>query len=1028
MATASNAADGIETLSGNHLPPEASLDAAADSLFEAVAAAPPRRPVSTYRLQLHAGFRLEAAEKAADYLHALGVSDLYLSPYLAAGQGSTHGYDVIDHGRVNPEVGDDATHARFVERLQSLGMGRVLDLVPNHMGSSTTNLFMLDVLENGPTAPGAAFFDIEWSPVKASLAGHVLFPVLEDLYGKVLERGLITIEREGGSFWVAYHERRLPLRPRTYADVLRRRPDAFREQFSIDDEDAGEYLSIADSAAHLDDHAVEAFVREKEVIKRRIKALCDASPRVRAFLDANVASFRGTPGDAGSFDALHELLEKQVYRLAYWRVASEEINFRRFFDVTGLAGIRVENPTVFDYAHRLPFSWVDAGGVTALRIDHPDGLADPLGYFQKLQERLFVQACRKEAVGRGLQAQWLDLEGRVVERFRRETAADPYGPLARRFPIVAEKILSTGETLPADWPIDGTVGYEFLNAVNGLFVDPQGTDAIEAAYREFTGDAEPYAEALHDAKRLVERDLLASEMNLLLSQLDRAASAHRHTRDFTLNDLRRALTEVVACFRVYRTYLRPGSPLSAGDRAVIKQAVDSANERLPMVDASVFEFVRRMLELETPPGVSDDERAQWAKFVVRFQQTTGPVQAKGLEDTLFYRRVPLVSLNEVGGDPSTWGNPPSAFHALNEHRLEAWPGGLSTTATHDTKRGEDARIRISVISELSDEWTTRLARWRQRNAGKKAPAGGKPECPDAREEYLLYQTLIGAWPMEPGSEAPAQEFVDRVKAYMVKAVSEAKRNTSWIDPDPSYKVALAKFVGDVLTVDPGPFLKDFLEFQRRVARVAVVCGLSQAVLKLASPGPADVYQGCELWDFSMVDPDNRRPVDFEARAGLLASFRRRLESGTPRAELARALFDAPEDGAVKLFVVSTLLNHRLANPELYLRGSYRPLDTVGPHQGRLVAFARCFEGRCVIASAPRLLAGLMGEDGGVEPLGPDVWGGTGLTVSDMQPGRWRDVLTDRVVETRANGRIDLGDVFVSLPVAILASEPDDHTS
>lgn len=1016
--------------------PDTALEPRADALFEAERRAthvhPLRRPTGTYRLQLHAGFRLDDLDRVVDYLHALGVSDVYLSPYLAARAGSTHGYDVIDHGRINPEVGDEPAHARLTAHLGRLGMGRVLDIVPNHMGSSPTNLYMLDVLENGPQARWSGFFDIDWSPVRESLEGRILLPILEDLYGKVLEAGLLVLEREGGSFWIRYHDRRLPLRPRSYADVLGRREEVFRERFDSEDEDVLEYLSIREACRRLPacrfctSDEVDLIRREKEVIKRRLARLCDQSPRVRAFLDENVASFRGKEGDPHSFDALHQLLEEQVYRLAYWRVASEEINYRRFFDVTDLAGIRVEDPEVFEYAHRLIFRWVREGGVTALRIDHPDGLADPLGYFRRLQERLFLMACQDRLASDGHDADWPRIAPLVRRRYNEALAAEPTGPLARRFPIVVEKILSTGEKLPANWPIDGTVGYEYLNALNGLFVDPASSETVDAVYREFTHDPDAFAEALHESKVYVERNLLASELNSLLSQLNRVASGGRKSRDFTLNDLRRVLIEVVACFRVYRTYIRPGEEVSARDREYIEQAVARARRRLPTVDRSVFDFVRDVLLLNTPADLSDGDRAGWARFLVRFQQTTGPVQAKGLEDTTFYRQVPLVSLNEVGGDPSRWATSPSAFHALNILRLTEWPGGLSTTATHDTKRGEDARIRINVISELADEWRTRLARWSRWNARKKAVVN-EVECPDPREEYLLYQTLLGAWPFSDADTAPA-DLVERVQAYVVKAASEAKRNTTWTDPDPSYKEQLARYVGEILKGDDAlPFLNDFLPFQRRVARVGVVHSLGQTLLKLGSPGAADVYQGCELWDLSMVDPDNRRPVDFAAREAILRRIETELASGRPRHELARALIDDPADGAIKLYLVATVLKFRRENPALFLQGSYRPVEASGHEKDRVVAFVRSYEGQTVLVVAPRLVAGLMGDDGRRSPVGPDVWGDTELVAPEPSPARWRDALTGRLVEVDTWGdrrSLPIGVLFETLPVAFLVAEPN----
>jgi (1->4)-alpha-D-glucan 1-alpha-D-glucosylmutase len=983
---------------------------------------------------VHGKFGLEAVEKVVDYLHELGITDCYLSPFLDARPGSTHGYDVFDHGRINPEIGDEASHARLVARLRERGMGRVLDIVPNHMGVGGRNKFWIDVLETGPQAQSSRFFDIDWDPVRGELEGRVLIPLLEDLYGKVLDASLIVLERDGGSFWVRYHDHRLPLNPRSYARVLGRLADVFRSRFDPDDGDVSEYLSILASIRRLpprdsmDPADVAHIRREKEIIKKRIFRLCDESPRLRDFIDEGVRSFQGTPGDPASFDALHELLEDQVYRLAFWRVATEEINYRRFFDINELAGLRTEDPKIFDLTHSLILQWTREGGVTGLRIDHPDGLSDPRGYFRRLQERLFLHACNKRLEAEGREYLWGEVVGPLREKFREALLADPSSPLARRFPIVAEKILSRGERLPNDWPIDGTVGYGYLNVLNGVFVDQKAEEAIDAIYREFTGDLEPFAEVLHASKLLVEDRLLASELTTLTAQLNRVSNRIRTYRDLTLNDLRRALREVMACFRVYRTYLQPGSPLSPFDHDIIEQAVARARSRKPTIDESIFTFLRGVLLKEMPEGLPSTVRALWEQFVTRFQQTTGPLQAKGLEDTAFYRQVRLASLNEVGADPSRFGNSPAIFHALNARRLAEWPGGLSTTATHDTKRGEDARARINVLSELPDDWRTRLARWSRWNARKKVDLDGKI-APDAPEEHLLYQTLIGAWPFEEMSETPSPAFVERVQGYLVKAAREAKRNTSWIDPDPTYTDTLARFVAEILQgEDARPFLEDFIDFQGRVARVGVVNSLAQALLKLASPGVADIYQGCELWDFSLVDPDNRRPVDYELRAGLLARIRDELASGKPRVELARHLFEHPEDGAIKLYLIWTVLNHRRAHQATYEQGSYRPLEALGENRDRAVALLRRRDDQSFLAVAPRLVAGLMGDDATRAPVGRDVWGDTRLILPDhASTSRWRNLLTDQTIEAQPDpesGRstLDLASIFSDIPVALLVED------
>ena len=999
----------------------------ADRLFDAerqaLADHPPRRPVSTYRMQLHKGFPLAQARAVVPYLHDLGVVDAYLSPFLDARPGSTHGYDVFDHSRINPEVGDDAEHARFAAALAERGMGRVLDIVPNHMGIKGPNRYWLDVLELGPYSPYASFFDIDWHPVKDELEGRVLLPILEDHYGRVLEDGKLAVEREGGRFFLHYHDVKLPLAPRSYGAILGLAATELTGRFDPGDAPALELRSIQAAAEALPSrHSdrpedVEQRLRERSVLPRRLARLCDESPAMCALVDRAVETLRGQPGDPASFDTLNDLLEAQVYRLAYWRVAAQEINYRRFFDINDLAGLRVEDPSVYATVHAKIFEWLADGGVSALRIDHPDGLADPSEYFRRLQESAFLIRCRARFDAEGADpADWPETESALREKYRVESAQSG-SPLARPLSVVAEKILSRGEDLPEDWPIDGTVGYEYLNALNGLFIDPSAAEAIDALYAEFTGDREPFPEVLYRSKLLIAHASLASEINTLSRQLNRVSEHDRRSRDFTLNDLRLAIRQVVACFPVYRTYLTPGEPISARDQGVIEQAVARARKRTPAIDYSLFDFLRSALMMEPVEGMSAEGERLREVFVRRFQQATGPIQAKGLEDTAFYRQVPLVSRNEVGADAARFGNSPGVFHALNAQRLSRWPGGLSTTATHDTKRGEDARIRIDALSEMPDEWRTRLARWSRINARSKSEAKGMI-APSALEEYLYYQALIGAWPWNDSEETPPG-FVERITGYMLKAIREAKVNTSWNDPDPSYCEAVSRFVEATLAgPDSSAFLRDFLPFQRRISRVGMVHSLSQALVKVASPGVPDVYQGCELWDFSLVDPDNRRPVDYEGRARSLA----RIDAAGSRSELARDLFAAPEDGAIKQYVLATALRHRREHPDLYAQGTYRPLEADGAHKGRVVAFGRHREGRSVIAAGARLVAPLMGDEARAAPVG-EVWEDTRLILPEGAiPTRWRDLLTDRTIEIGDEHVASLAEVFAVLPVALLVAE------
>ena len=1000
--------------------------AVADALFQSIVSEPPpRRPASTYRVQMHAGFTFNDLTAAVDYLNTLGISDVYLSPFLKAKPGSTHGYDVFDHGRINPEIGDEASHQHLIETLQAAGMGRLLDVVPNHMGINGPNPFWLDVLECGAISPSARFFDIDWYPVKAELENRVLLPILEDQYGKVLESGKLRLERVGGSLYIHYYDTRLPLAPRSYALVLGHRLPELQSRFAPDDPRLQEYISIWSVAHRLpgrfshDPEDIDQTLREKEVIKRRLERLCREAPEICEFLDETLRDFAGNPDDPGSYDPMHELLEAQVYRLAYWRTAADEINYRRFFDINDLAGLRTEDPSVFDESHRLILRWVGEGGVTGLRIDHPDGLADPLGYFQRLQERVLLQEALRRHLASGSQVNWRPIRDALTRLHRERLDADP--SYARRYPIVVEKILSRGETLPAEWPVDGTVGYEYLNTINGLFIDPSASESIDATYAEFTGDRRPFADILYESKRTILTVALASELNVLARQLNRVSENDRRSRDFTLYELRRALREVIASFQVYRTYIRPGDPVSQRDVNYVDQAIARARHRDPSLDASVFAFVRESLLLEHPPASSEKAKRLREAFVVRFQQITGPAQAKGLEDTAFYRHYPLASRNEVGADPSRFGISPATFHAANAERLKDWPGTLGPTATHDTKRGEDTRLRIDALGEVPDDWKTHLARWSRWNSRFKSTRGDAP-VPDTSEEYLLYQTLLGAWPLDALDDAPPEEFVNRIQLYMSKSLREAKRNTSWTDRDTGYVDAVSKFVADILTgPESGPFLKDFIPFQRRLARAAMIHSLSQTLLKVLSPGIPDVYQGTELWDLSLVDPDNRRPVDYDRRRSILTDIRRRLDSGESRASLASSLLASPNDGAIKLYTLWTALNERRARPDLYATGAYRPLEFEGARKSHLVGFSRYLPnlgGSLLIV--PRLVNRLTDPDR--LPLGPDTWTDTLVHLppaSDIP--RYRNLLTDELHEPTPGDTpsLPISTLLQTFPAALL---------
>ncbi|MHB1161660.1 MAG: malto-oligosyltrehalose synthase [Chloroflexota bacterium] len=995
-----------------------------------------RLPVSTYRLQFNGGFTFDAARSVVHYLHSLGVTDCYSSPYLQARPGSPHGYDVCDHGALNADLGSREQYEAFVAELKKHGMGQLLDVVANHMSSwETSNAKWLDVLENGPSSPYAAFFDIDWHPLRSDtrLEDRVLLPILGDAYGTVLENQELILDYEEGAFFVDYYQHRLPVDPKSYLGILQPCAADLEGQMEPEDEGLLELRSVLTALTHLPDRSesspesVMERQREKEVIKRRLRTLCDGSEPVRQAIEHALEVFRGVRGDAASFDRLDELLEQQPYRLAHWQVAAEEINYRRFFDVNDLVALRQEDPAVFEETHRLVLELLREGKVTGLRIDHPDGLWDPVGYFARLQESYL----RELSWGRMPEGEessgnrWAALKECLASRLERERGDGSGSLLTKPLYIVAEKILSSGEALPGDWPIHGTTGYEFASAVNGIFVDGGSSKLFDLLYRRFTGRDTDIRQLVNSSKKMVMRVSLASEMNMLGYQLKRIAARYRKYRDFTLNSLTFALREVVACLPVYRTYIGDGGlGVDPRDRTYVEGATEEAKRRNASTAPALFDFVRDILLLRWPEGIGEEDRTELLNFVRKFQQTTGPVMAKATEDTAFYVHNRLLSLNEVGGDPGQFGTPVSFFHQQNAERQKRWPLSLLATSTHDTKRSEDVRARIDVLSELPQEWKVAVTHWSRLNRKRRAKLLGQ-EVPSRNEEYYLYQTLLGAWPLEPIADADYRAFVERMEAHMVKAIKEAKVNTSWVNPNVAYEEAMQGFVRSALDrVHANPFLKDFRQLQERVAYYGMFNSLSQTLLKIASPGVPDFYQGTELWDLSLVDPDNRRPVDYELRAKMLEGLRERISSPEQDPlELAKELLDSKADGRVKMFVSHLGLSYRREHPDVFREGAYLPLQTTGQRGEHLVAFALRNGPRMVVVVVPRLVARLT-RGQMIPPVGAELWEGGHVRLPASESGKsYRNVFTREVVEVvpLEGGGVGLpaASVLAAFPVALL---------
>lgn len=882
-------------------------------------------PVCTYRLQLHPGFGFAAASEAVSYLAGMGVSHLYCSPYLQAATGSTHGYDVVDPTRVNAELGGDSGHKEMLLALDRASMGQILDLVPNHMAiPGRENPWWWDVLENGPSSPYASYFDVDWDSSEDRWPNRVLLPVLGDHYGRVLEAGEFQLVQDLGAFTLEYHEHSFPVDPSSLSGLLARAAHKCGSDLLGF---LAECCSRLPRPTVTKRREVIRRHRDKAVIAGLLAGLCAESGPKRAIED-EVDRINQDP------DALDRILDEQNYRLAWWRTAGRDLGYRRFFDINSLAGMRVENEEVFAATHALPLEWVREGSVQGLRIDHPDGLRDPAGYFMRLRE-----ACPEA---------W----------------------------ILAEKILEPGEEVPPDWPIEGTTGYDFLNLAAGLFIDQSNEAFLTDFYVSFCGIEQNFKALVRACKEMVIRDLLGSELNRLTSLFVAVCERHRRHRDYTRHELQDALLRVGASFPVYRSYVRTGSGekepvVSQADKYYVREAVALAAEEAPEPDAELLSFLEDLLLLEIPGDLEGE-------LAMRFQQFTAPVMAKSVEDTAFYRYNRLVCLNEVGGDPGRFGVPPQEFHRQAEMALEKRPFSLLAGSTHDTKRGEDVRARLCLISEIPEKWRNQVLSWSQMNRKHK-----RNERPDPNTEYFIYQTLVGAWPIS----------IDRLETYLEKAMREAKENTSWTRPDEAYEKDVQNFARALL--EDGKFCREMEAFLEPLIPAGRVNSLSQTLIRMTFPGVPDIYQGCELWDMSLVDPDNRREVDFDLRQRLLAEL-----PGLGVQEIMERM----EEGLPKMWLIRQALGLRHSRPHAFgPDGEYRPVYARGKKSEHAVAFLRGGE---VLTVVPRLFLGLGGD-----------WEDT---VLDLPPGGWDNVLTG---ESFAGGMIELSRLLDKFPVALCARDP-----
>ncbi|MDA9101320.1 malto-oligosyltrehalose synthase [Omnitrophica bacterium] len=948
-------------------------------------------PSSTYRLQLHKDFGFSVAAGILDYLKELGLGAIYASPFLTASKGSTHGYDVTDPAALNPELGGPADFEKFCEALHGRGLKQIMDVVANHMGiGQGENKYWQDVLENGPSSVYARYFDIDWDPKNRHLRNKVLIPVLGDHYGKVLENQEIVLSYAEGEFKIQYWQHALPVAPKTYPLILEQGLDELKKQFEPNDAKFGEFLSIVTAFKNLPARTetgpekISLRNREKEIAKSRLHKLVTSEGNIRQYVQSRVQVFNGTPGEPESFNLLDGLLNQQAYRVAYWRVAAEEINYRRFFDINELAAVRTEDEETFRFYHELIFKLLAAGKVHGLRIDHPDGLYDPPAYYRRLQKQYLMQSLSDQKT----------VETRELARLLDNEEFASAAPLY----VVVEKILDRKEPLPEDWQVHGTVGYDFLNTLNGLFIERQAEKEMDAIYEEFTGRKIDFDEVTYEKKKFFALVNLASEISHLAHRLSKVSEKSRYTRDFTLNNLTVALREVIACFPVYRTYLSPrGESVCERDGKYIRIAIEKAKRKTPALAADVYDFLADVLTLQFK-GRGGAEEREYRDFILRFQQLTGPVMAKGMEDTAFYIYNRLISLNEVGADPTHFGVSPADFHKNNQDRANDWPGTLLAASTHDTKRSEDVRMRIHVLTELAGEWRTELVKWVTTNEKYKTEVGGQP-APDRNTEYFIYQTLLGVWPNERLEDEAYEDLTGRISQAVHKSIREAKTKTSWLSPQPEYEEAVAKFVAQILKRgEENHFLRLFAPFQKKIAECGFFNSLSACVLRAGSPGVMDIYQGDEIWNYALVDPDNRRPVDYPKRKALLSQMRSLCAQPGQRLEAVQAFLKQRADGRIKLFVICGALHARAKFQPLFTGGDYLPVQVEGEKKNYVVAFLRRKGDRFALVLGARYFSSMLNGDGQVD-LSPSFWQDTRL----LLPREWAaqaltDIFTGRQIK------------------------------
>ncbi|MGB3204942.1 MAG: malto-oligosyltrehalose synthase [Crinalium sp.] len=928
-----------------------------------------RIPTSTYRIQFNSAFTFNDAQKIIDYLAELGISDFYASPIFKARAGSTHGYDIVDPNLLNPELGTEEEFESLVGKIQQHGMGWLQDIVPNHMAYDSQNSMLMDVLENGPNSVYCDYFDIDWNHYYEDLRGKVLAPMLGDFYGNCLENGQIQLQYEESGISVNYYSLKLPVRLESYLKFLTLNLNKLTRNLGRSHPDLIKLFGILyliknfpEEVKNRERYAQTMFVKDL------LWELYNQNPEIKEFIDNNINDFNGEAGNSESFNLLDSLLAEQFYRLSYWKVGAEELNYRRFFTVNELISIQIQEFKVFETNNELIGKLVESGKFTGLRIDHIDGLYDPTNYLERLREKM----------------------------------GDVY--------ITVEKILELEEEMPDYWQIQGTSGYNYLNYLNGIFCKQDNQQKFDDLYQGFTKIGKSYEQVIDHCKRLIIERNLAGDIDNLAHLLKIVANKTRRGNDFTLYGIRKAIAEFLALFPIYRTYINKDGQRHT-DKEYITSVIKEAKEKTPQL-ANELDFLEKLLLLEFDENLPQADKDQWYHLVLRLQQYTGPLMAKGVEDTAFYVYNRLMSLNEVGGHPGYFGMSPNDFHTFNQEQSKIWLHKMNATSTHDTKRGEDVRTRLNVISEIPEEWEQQIQTWSKINSSKKKSLPGL-SVPDANDEYLFYQNLIGAFPFNESEEA---EFTTRLKDFIIKAIREAKVHTAWLRPDNTYEEGCLAFVEEVLKPsEDNQFLKELKPFVKKIAEYGIYNSLSQTLLKSVSPGVPDFYQGTELWDLSLVDPDNRRPVDFALRSSWLQDIKQKAQ--TDVLSLASELLSTKEDARIKLFLTHKLLEARTEYLDLFKEGDYLPLEATGEFQDNIVALVRQYEGKVAIAIAPRFLTQLIQP--GEYPLG-EVWRDTRIELPQGMPSSWKDAITGQTIQL--DGKVVIAEALKYFPVALLVSQ------